>query len=96
MARETPDKDPLISSNVAIGLIMLAFFLLVLTVLLWRDGKFDGLWPSKGAVIGNEPRGWMMGGKEKGKARDLSPPASDTSVFDADKDRFEAAPPPAE
>ncbi len=96
MAKDASDKEPFISGNVAIGLMMIAFFLLVLTVLLWRDGRFDGLWPSKGAVIGGEPRGWMMGGKEKGKARDYSPPASDASVFDADKDRFEAAPPPAE
>jgi hypothetical protein len=95
--RESDDEHvPLLLRPLGLAFVALIFFLLVFTVLLWRDGRFDGFWSGKGAILSSAPRDWMMGGKDKGKALDLAPPSSAATVFDADKDRFEAAPPPRE
>ncbi len=66
----------LLTSPVAIIILALITFASVYTVLLWRDGAFDGFWDSLSAKSAPAPdRKWMLGGHRHTRTnRSAAPP----------------------
>jgi hypothetical protein len=95
LRRDDPAPSRLVDGltrPIGIVIIMLIFFLIVLTVLMWRDGRFGELWPSRGAILGKASRSWMMGGAEKSRPIDQSAPAGDPSEYDPEPKSASQAP----
>ncbi len=84
------EDEPALTRPVTIIVLAVLTFAITLAVLLWREGRFDGLFPAKGAEVPVDRQGWILGRKAGAGAEDLTPLHDDE-----DKAPANATAPPA-
>lgn len=83
------EDEPALTRPVTIIVLAFLTFAITLGVLLWREGRFDGLFPAKSAEVPVDRQGWILGRKAGAGAEDLTP------LHDEDEAPANATAPPA-